>query len=71
MDIQNIASVNTIITIEKTFATPFNPVFSWTLIVKSFEVLPKHTVYGFISESFALNWYIFVVLTSKKLLVPL
>ena len=25
--------------------------------VTSFEKLPKHNEYGFISESFALNWY--------------
>ena len=32
----------------------FNPVFLILLIVKSFEILPKHNVY-FILESFALN----------------
>ena len=40
-------------------------------IVKSFEILPKHNGYGFISESFALNWHTFMVLTNKKLLLRL
>ena len=30
-------------------------------IVKSFEVLPKHSKYDFILEPFALNLYIFVI----------
>ena len=41
------------------------------LIVKSFEILPKHSAYYFISGSFDLSWYIFVALTNKKLLIPL
>ena len=41
---------------EKKFTMSFNPVF--------------FSQY-FISECFALNWYIFVVLTNKKQLVPL
>ena len=41
------------------------------LAEKSFEVFPKRKEYIFISESFALNSYIFVALTSKKLLLPL
>ena len=41
---------------EKNFTTPFNPVFfSILLIVKFFEILPKHSVESFISEFFALN----------------
>ena len=40
-------------------------------VVKSFEILPKHSIYGSISESFALNWYIFAAITNKKLLLPL
>ena len=40
------------------------------LAVKSFEIFPKHSRYGFISEFFALNGYIFVAL-NKKLLLPL
>ena len=40
---------------EKTFTIPFNPVFLMLSIAKSFEMLPKHSIYGFISESFALN----------------
>ena len=35
------------------------------------EILPKHNGYGFISEFFALNWYVFVELTNKKLLPSL
>ena len=38
---------------------------------KIFEILPEHNKYGFISESFALNWYIFTALTNKKLLLQL
>ena len=34
----------------------FNPVFMLSTVT-SFEKLPKHNEYGFISESFALNWY--------------
>ena len=29
--------------------------FSMLLIVEFFEILPNHSIYGFISESFALN----------------
>ena len=39
---------------------------------KPFEIFPKHNVYGFISESFVLNWwYIFPALINKKMLLPL
>ena len=41
------------------------------VILKSFEILLKHSELSFISESFALNWYIFVALMNKKLLLPL
>ena len=41
------------------------------LAVKSFEIFPKPNLYDFIWESLALNWYIFVALTNKKLLLPL
>ena len=40
------------------------------IAVKSFEIFPKHKLY-FFSESFALNWYIFVALSNKKSLLPL
>ena len=40
------------------------------LAEKSPEIFPKHKEYFFIPESFALNSYIFVVLTNKKLLLP-
>ena len=53
---------------KKNSATPFNPVF-FMLIVKSFETLPKHTELSFISKFFVLNWYSFVALTNKKLLL--
>ena len=50
---------------------PFKPVFLFLLLAeKSPEIFPKHKII-FISESFALNWYIFVALTKKKLLLPL
>ena len=41
------------------------------LMVKSFEILPKHHRYGFISESSALTQYIFTTLINKRLLLPL
>ena len=41
------------------------------LTQKSPEIFPKHKGYFLISESFALNRYIFVALTNKKLLRPL
>ena len=44
-------------------------VFFMLSIVKSFEIFFKHNGYGFISESFALNCYIFTELTNKKLLL--
>ena len=51
-NISNIASINNIIINWKTFTLPFNPFFFFMLlIVKSFEILPKHSIYGFISES--------------------
>ena len=39
--------------------------------VNSLEILSEHTGYGFISRSFSLNWYIFVALTNKILLLSL
>ena len=38
------------------------------LAEKSPEIFPKHKRYFFISETFALNCYIFVALTNKKLM---
>ena len=40
-------------------------------VIKSFETLPSHNKYDFMSESFALERYIFIPLTYKKLLLPL
>ena len=40
--------------------------FFMLVTVKSFEMLPKHNEYDFISEYFASNWYIFTPLTYKK-----
>ena len=49
--------------------------YTYTHILPSvktlFQILPKHNEYDYISESFALNWYIFTSLTYKNLLVPL
>ena len=39
------------------------------MIVKVFEILPKHNGYVFISKTFALMWYIFGALRNKKLLL--
>ena len=41
------------------------------LAKKSSEILSKHKGYFYILESLVLNWYIFVALTNKKLLLPL
>ena len=41
------------------------------LTEKSPEAFPKHKGHFFVSESFALNWYIFIELPNKKLLRPL
>ena len=41
------------------------------LAEKSPQISPKYKRYLFISDSFALNWYICVVLTNKHLLLPL
>ena len=35
--------------------------------VKAFEILPKGNVFGFISESFGLSWYIFCIINIKRL----
>ena len=40
------------------------------LSVKSFEILTKYNGYDFVSETFALNWYIFTALTNEKILLP-
>ena len=37
-------------------------------IAKSLEILPRHDGYGFASESFTLNWYIFTAINKKLLL---
>ena len=41
------------------------------LAVTSFEIFPKHSEYGFISEAFDLNYYILVALTNRKLVLSL
>ena len=41
------------------------------LAEKSLEIFTKHKGYSFVSEAFALDWYIFVALTNKKPLLPL
>ena len=56
---------------ETLWTYPFNPVFIMLLTAKSFEIFPKSNGYSFIAEPFAFNWYIYVALTSKKLLLPL
>ena len=55
----------------KNFTLPFNSVLFILLTVTFFKILPKHSVKFFISELFALNSYIFLALTNKKLLLPL
>ena len=41
---------------EKSYTHPFNSGFFMLSTVKPFEMLPTHNEYGFILESFALNW---------------
>ena len=41
------------------------------LAEKSSEIFPKHKVYYFILESLVLDWQMLVVLTNKKVLLPL
>ena len=55
---------------EKKITIPLNHVL-FSLTVKSFEIVPKHSAYSFFSGSFALNSYIFVALTNMKRLLPL
>ena len=43
----------------------FNPVFFLLISMKSFKIFFKHNRYDFVSEFFALNWYIFVALAHK------
>ena len=64
--ISKIWYINSITINRKNFGTPFNSVLFMLSIVKSFEILPKHNIYGFTSELLALNRYIFVALTNKK-----
>ena len=40
-----------------------------SITVNIFKVLPKHNGYGFVSDSFALNWYNFAPLAYKNLLL--
>ena len=55
----------------KNLYTSFYPVFCMLSFGKSSDILSWHNDYGFTSEVFALNWYIFTALTNKKLLTPL
>ena len=64
MNIQKMVSINNVIINKKGCTYPLNPVFFVLSIVKCFKILPKHNGYGFISESFALNWYISTTLTT-------
>ena len=51
----NIAITNNITIIRKVVHIFIIPVFTMLLVVKSFEIFPKHNIYGFISPFFALN----------------
>ena len=70
MDMNNITSTNNIIINKKFVGTSISSCFFMLIDVKSFEIFLKHEGYFFISESFALNCYIFVALTKTKLLLP-
>lgn len=67
MDIKNIAIINSIKINRKNFYN--SAALFFLLTVKSLEILPKDSQYGFIFEPFALNQYIFVALINKKLLL--
>ena len=74
MDINNITNIKSSKTNRKSYTHPFNPVFFFFFILltkTSSEMFPGTQGLFFISESLALNWYIFVALTNKKLLLPL
>ena len=76
MDINNITSIKSPTSAEKSLTHSFNTVFFFfILLAKKFpEIFPKHKEFFFISETFALNLFIFVAnkkLTNKKLLLPL
>ena len=44
MNIEKIVSINTVKINRKKFTLPFNPVCFILFTVKSFEILPKHSV---------------------------
>ena len=52
--------------LKKLYIYPFNPFFFFIFLTgKCFEIFPQHSGYCSISDSFALNWYIFVTLINK------
>ena len=55
----------------ESYIHPFNPIFFFLIAEKSPEIFSKQKEYIFNSESFALNWHMFVAPTNKKLLLPL
>ena len=71
MDIDNITGINSSIMNRKIIHTPTSSHFFMLLVEKSPEIFPKHKESLIISESFALNCYIFVVLINNKLFLPL
>ena len=66
MNTDNITSINSIIINIKALHTFIWSCFFYVIDAKSFNIFPKRSEYGLISESFPLSWYIFVAFTNKK-----
>ena len=72
MNIVNITNTKNLIIKEKLYTHPFSPVVSFMLLAEKFhEIFPKQKTYFFISESFTLNWHMFVELRNKETLAPM
>ena len=66
MNVYNITDIHSLISNRKIMQGSLEPVF-FLSTVKPFAILLKHNGYGFISEPFALNWWVFMLLTLSYL----
>ena len=76
VNIFNIANINSMINDRQTVYIPLNPAFFMLSTASSFnskssEIFLNYYGHDFISEYFALNWWIFTPLEYKKLLATL
>lgn len=76
VNIFHIANINSMINDTQIVYIPLSPAFfmfstASSFNSKSFEIFPKYYGHDFISEYFALNWWIFTPLGYKKLLATL